>query len=272
MISIQTNETAIWSELVHQLCGIKIDHSRAYLYETRLFQLFRETGTSSFEELYSKVKHNKCGTLQKKVVDLITTGETSFFRDLGIFELLKSRILPELKATSRPLKIWSTACSTGQEAYSIAIALCEYCGSRFFSKTKILATDISESAIFRASKGIYNQFEINRGLSSERLSSWFLPHCDYWKVRDKIRQIVSFRKMNLTGAISFNKKFDLVFCRNVAIYFSEEDKKNLFQKIAKVISPGGILVLGSTESLLGLSADSFEPVRAYPKGIYYRRL
>jgi chemotaxis protein methyltransferase CheR len=216
-------------------------------------------------------------TIEKRIIDQITTNETLFFRDSAPFEMLKYKILPDVvdrktqKAfSSRPvsLRIWSAGCSTGQEVYSIAIALKEILFDLNKYNVMVLGTDISGMAITRASQGTYSQFEMDRGLTFERMEQYFIHEGDMWKIKDEIRAMATFKKMNLMQPFVGLGKFDIIFCRNVAIYFTIEDRKKLFRNIEDVLAADGYLIIGSTESLTGIALQ-FEPKR-YLRSVFYQ--
>ena len=277
MTAISPDEIKIISKYIQDICGIFLDQSKAYLIETRLRNILEEAGCVSFGELYSKAKFDATKALEKKIVDAITTNETLFFRDSGPFELLQHKILPDLidsrtaKSSSPqpvPIKIWSAACSTGQEVYSISMVLKELLAETSKYNIKLLGTDISDTAIAQASYGTYNKFEIERGLTRDKFQKYFVTNGDKWKVKDEIRSLVTFRRMNLILPINGLGKFDIVFCRNVAIYFTLEERKKLFDKIANILEQDGYLIIGSTESLTGV-CPRFEPKR-YLRSIFYQ--
>jgi chemotaxis protein methyltransferase CheR len=168
-----------------------------------------------------------------------------------------------------PIRIWSSACSTGQEAYSIAIILKELLSNNNHYSVKLLGTDLSDAAVSAASYGTYNKFEIERGLSREKLNKYFSMSGSNWKINDDIRAMASFKKMNLLHPFTGLGKFDIIFCRNVAIYFNIEDRQKLFNKIADSLEPDGILIIGSTESLTGI-CSRFEPKR-HLRSIFYTK-
>ncbi len=278
-MKINKEDLQLFSEYIYNLTGITLDDSKGYLLENRFKTLLTQENANSFRELYEKAKADRSKRLEKAIVDAITTQETLFFRDKAPFELLKHKIIPDLldsrKAKSggrgAPIKIriWSAACSTGQEVYSIAIALKEVLPDLGKYQISILGTDISDEAIARASYGKYNSFEIERGMSSDSLRKYFNPTNDgQWRIKDEIRAMVVFKKQNLMQPFSLLGRFDIVFCRNVAIYFNAKDKKDLFERIARVMEPDGYLIIGGTESLTGVT-DTLVPHR-YLRSIYYR--
>lgn len=273
MIKIQPDEFQILAQYIHTLCGVNLAAKKAYLIESRLSNLVEETGCSSYIELYQKAKSDLSGKLPRKIIDCITTGETSFFRDAAPFELLRHKILPDIidrhtrsfpHTTAIPIHIWSAACSTGQEVYSIATVLQELLGDPSLHNIRLLGTDISNEAIARASQGIYNHIEIERGLPQQNIERYFHHHEDGWKIKDEIRALATFKKANLLEDFSGLGKFDIVLCRNVAIYFTEQDKLSLFQRLIKMLNPNGILIIGSTESITSIcpSVESHRHMRS----------
>lgn len=279
MVKIKPEEINVLSSYIYNVSGISIDASKAYLLETRFGKLLEKEGCRSYSEFYHKAKSDKHGTLEKKIIDAITTNETFFFRDNNPFELLKHKILPELfdarngngaRSGSAGLKIWSSACSTGQEIYSIAIVIRELLGSNGKYPITLVGTDLSDAAIAQASAGIYNKFEIERGLSQEKMQRYFSPCGGSWKIKDEIRAMATFRRINLMQPFTGLGKFDIILCRNVAIYFTLADRKKLFNKIADVLAPDGVLLVGATESLTGVCAR-FTPKR-HLRSVYYQLL
>ncbi len=274
--SITRDELAVWSRYVHEICGVFLDDTKGYLLETRLGGLIRETGVGGFSELYYKAKADVTQALRRKIVDAITTNETSFFRDTAPFDLLQHKLIPELvdrrrKAGLRivPIRIWSAACSTGQEAYSTAIVLKELLGDLSQYDIRILGTDISDKVVAQASYALFTRLELDRGMPPQRLTKHFVAKGDKWMVRDEIRACATFRTMNLLQPFSFPTPFDIIVCRNVAIYFTEADKIRLFQNLARCLDRDGALIIGSTESIGGL-CPQFEPQR-HLRTVFYRR-
>jgi chemotaxis protein methyltransferase CheR len=273
-LKISQDEIKLFSKYIYDVSGINIELSKAYLLETRLGRLLQAEKCASYRDFYQKAKTDPSKRLEKMIIDAITTNETLFFRDTSPFELLKHKILPEIidrqssKVGANKIRIWSSACSTGQEVFSIAIVLSELLGQRHSFNIQLLGTDLSDAAIQQASYGVYNKFEIERGLPRERLQRYFTSSGGDWKIKDEIRSIVSFRKMNLMQPLTGLGKFDIIFCRNVAIYFTLEDRKKLFEKIADTLEPQGYLIIGSTESLTGV-CPRFVPKR-HLKSIFYQ--
>ena len=276
MTPVSAQDLQIWSSYIKSICGNNIDSNKAYLLENRLASLMLETKSVSWLDLYSKVKADTTGTLKRKVINAITTNETSFFRDSSFFELLQYKILPDLLDARQkqyqnreiPVRIWSAACSTGQELYSTAIVVSEILEGKRQFDVRLLGTDISDKVVAKASYGKYNQLEIERGMTQKRLDTFFIKDGDFWKIRDEIRAMATFKTMNLLEPFYFTYKFDLILCRNVAIYFSEDNKKKLYYRLADVLARDGYLVIGSTESI-GDLCPRFKPFR-YIRSVCYQ--
>ena len=272
--AITREEMPVWTRYIKEICGIHLDESKGYLLETRLGGLLSEAGATNFSELFYKARADGSSKLRGKIIEAITTNETSFFRDTAPFELLRNKLIPDLidrrngSGARVPIRIWSAACSTGQEAYSTAIVLKELLGDLNRYDIRILGTDISNKVVAHASYGEYGRLELERGLPRETLSRHFMSSGERWKVRDEIRAMASFRTMNLLEPFSFPQPFDIIFCRNVAIYFTEADKTRLFQNLARYLAKDGCLIIGSTESISGLCPE-LEPKR-YMRSVFYQ--
>ncbi len=276
MIKITPQEYQTFCKYVYEICGITLAPNQSYLIETRLAPMMKRSGCSNFNEFYNKIRADHSKKLEQEIIDAITTNETYFFRDKTPFDLLQYKILPDLidRRSSRAgippaLKIWSAACSYGQEVYSIAITLKELLGSDLSKyRVSIVGTDISDDAIARSSYGLYNQFEVERGLPPQKLRLYFDQVDKGWRIKDELRAMVSFRKQNLFQSISALGRFDIIFCRNVAIYFSQPDKVKLYEKLGSALAPDGYLLIGAQESLTGIT-NLFEPQR-YLRSIFYQ--
>ena len=272
--AITREEMPVWSRYIQEICGIYLDDSKGYLLETRLSSLLVETGASNFSDLFQKARADASSKIRRNIIEAITTNETSFFRDTSPFDLLRNKLIPDLidrrsKSGARiPLRIWSAACSTGQEAYSTAIVLKELLGDLSRYDIRILGTDISNKVVAQASYGEYGRLELERGLGPDALARHFMVSGDRWKVRDEIRAMATFRTMNLLEPFSFPSPFDIIFCRNVAIYFTEADKTRLFRNLSKYLAKDGGLIIGSTESISGLCPE-LEPKR-YLRSVFYQ--
>lgn len=255
-------------------CGITLAENKQYLIESRLNPLLAEFRMASIGELVGQLDGRRGTTLYARVVDAMTTNETSWFRDSYPYEILKQNLLPEaFRGKNRSLRIWSAACSSGQEPYSIAMAIDEYLRVNPVlpaPNVQIIATDISPSMLKAAEAGVFDGLAMARGLSDERKRLYFARQGDDWAIKKEVRQRVSlsFRELNLTQNFEALGKFDIVFCRNVLIYFSVDLKRNILDRIAAVLQPRGYLVLGGSESISGYS-DAFEMAR-FRDGILYR--
>jgi chemotaxis protein methyltransferase CheR len=244
--------------LVIDLCGVYLDESKAYLIEARLGELVKTAGCESYADFARRARSEADHTIRNKVIDAITTNETLFFRDASPFDALLNKVIPETidsKAATpfpRRLRFWSAACSTGQEPYSIAMLLAEMLPDVDKWDINILGTDISDEVLARASRGWYAAHEIERGLSPTRLHRFFEQEKNGWRVKDSLRAMCSFERRNLLEPDSVSGKFDVIFCRNVAIYFTAEARRNLFLRLATALTPEGWLFVGSQESLRDL--------------------
>ncbi|MDY6906013.1 MAG: protein-glutamate O-methyltransferase CheR [Thermodesulfobacteriota bacterium] len=257
MPKISSLEFDVFRKYIFEISGITLGDGKEYLVETRLNPILRKLQCVSYSELYYKAKRDK--QLEEEVVDAISTNETSFFRDILPFELLQYKIIPDLidkrTASTRmmkkiPIRIWSAGCSTGQEIYSIAFTL-EAIGldSRKYD-IQLYGTDVSNAAVAKASYGLYSNFELSRGLSRQQVEQFFDRADDHnWKVKEKYRWLASFETNNIFDVSFGHNSFDIVFCRNVGIYFAPDDRKRMYQKLCDVLTRDGYLIIGSTESL-----------------------
>ncbi len=277
MVKITQKEHDLFCQYIQELSGIHLDGSKAYLLESRMASLLEQERCTSFAELYQKARHLQGETLRQKIIDRISTNETLFFRDKRPFELLQHKIIPDLIDARRaassgffptPIRIWSAACSTGQEIYSIAIILKDLLHDLTGYRIQLLGTDLSNTAIARAGRGEYNQFEIKRGLSEDALKKYFTFNGSAWKINDDIRAMVTFKKTNLMVPFNGLGKFDIVFCRNVGVYFNMTDRKKLFGNISRVMEKDGYLIIGATESLINVDPQ-YEP-RRYLRSVFYQ--
>jgi chemotaxis protein methyltransferase CheR len=272
MISLQASERNLVADYIRSISGISLDDSKSYLIEGRLSSLAEQYGCRDFKALISRARSESCRTLERRMIDAITTNETLFFRDTAPFELLRHKIIPELIDRRRSqgktkIRIWSAACSTGQEIYSISILLKQLLGDPERYGVSILGTDISDAAIARASKGIFSQVEISRGLPGEMRTQYFHPRDGGWQIRDELRALASYKRLNLLQDFSSLGRFDIILCRNVAIYFSDADRRTLFSRLQRALEPGGYLMIGAMESLAGM--PQFES-KSYLRSVYYQ--
>lgn len=277
MQSITIEEYRAITKWVDQLTGIVLDDGKRYLVETRLGPILAEYTLSNYGGLLDLAKRNPSLRIEDKVIDAITTNETFFFRENAAFELLKFKLVPDRldslrKANSpAPVRIWSAAASTGQEIYTMAIALYEGLGAQILNKIRLEGSDISESTLKRASEGVYSQLEVGRGMPVPLLQKYFHPVPRGWKVRDDLRAMCSFRRLNLLQMGIVGIRYDIIFCRNVAIYFAQTERATLFRNLANLLVPGGALVVGATESVRDCG-DLLRLQTKYHNCFYYERI
>lgn len=258
---------------LHKESGLVLDDSKSYLLESRLEPLAAQEGFHSLEELGKNLMRKPSSALLQKVVEAMTTNETSFFRDRIPFDILKNQIMPNLLKTNqrgRKIRIWSACCSTGQEPYSISILLSEIGTQIKEWDIQILATDIDQKVLQHAQGGAYSQYEVQRGLPILYLTRYFTKCEATWTVRPEIRKRIEFKTLNLLADFSFFGIFDVIFCRNVLIYFDVNTKKKILEQMAQMLSPSGVLFLGSTETSYGVT-DKITRVQA-EKGHYYKKI
>jgi len=249
--------------------GLVIGENKAYLVESRLLPIARDMGLESLSELIAKMRANGPSSLLDQVTEAMTTNESFFFRDKTPFSILEETVLPtmlESRRASRHLRIWCAAASTGQEPYSIAMIMKEWEAKFSGWKTDILGTDLSADVLRRAKLGKYTQFEVQRGLPIQLMVKYFKQEGNDWEISSALRAMVQYRKFNLLDSFSVLGKFDVIFCRNVLIYFDQETKTEILDRIAQVLSPGGYLFLGAAETVIGIT-DAFKPV-AGQRGLY----
>ncbi|WP_287028876.1 protein-glutamate O-methyltransferase CheR [Pseudomonas sp. UBA6310] len=259
---------------LEKTCGILLGSNKQYLVSSRLNKLMEQQSIRSLSELVQRIESQPRSGLREQVVDAMTTNETLWFRDAYPFEVLKSRILPEMikNAGGQRLRIWSAACSSGQEPYSLSMAIDEFERTnlgQLKAGVQIVATDLSGTMLTTCKSGEYDSLAMGRGLSQERLQRYFdLKAPGRWAVKAPIRNRIEFRALNLLDSYSVLGKFDIVFCRNVLIYFSAEVKKDILTRIHATLKPGGYLFLGASEALNGLP-DLYQMVQCSP-GIIYK--
>ncbi len=270
-ISISDQEYRDFCRFLEGQCGIVLGDSKQYLVRSRLSPLVTKYKLASLSDLLRDVVTGRNRDLRVAAVDAMTTNETLWFRDTYPYTVLADRLLPELAANKRPIKIWSSASSSGQEPYSMAMTILEVQQRRpgLLPSVSITATDISASMLDMCRAGVYDNLALGRGLSPERRRTFFEDAGDgRMKVKDNVKRMVNFRPQNLMDSYALLGKFDIIFCRNVLIYFSPEMKSKVLNQMANNLNPGGYLLLGASESLTGLT-DRFEMVRCNP-GIIYK--
>jgi chemotaxis protein methyltransferase CheR len=249
--------------------GLVLSADKQYLVESRLLPIARKAGFGNLGELVAALKRGDNDALMTTVVEAMTTNETFFFRDKTPFDNFRSAVLPALLAARRAsstIRIWCAACSTGQEPYSLAMALKGVEGKVAGWRIEIIATDLASQVLEKARAGIYSQFEVQRGLPIQLLIKHFTKVGDMWQIAPEIRAMVKFRQLNLLGDFSALGTFDLVFCRNVLIYFDQETKVSLLNRLGRVTAADGYLVLGAAETVVGLT-DSFRTLPEL-RGLY----
>jgi len=258
-------------DLVHRRSAIVIEADKDYLLESRLGPVAKKHELASIDDMVRKVRADERSALTHAVIEAMTTNETSFFRDIHPFEALKTKILPDLiasRATSRQLRIWCAAASTGQEPYSIAMAIREAFPAVASWSVQILATDLNATVLARARAGIYKQLEVNRGLPAPLLGKYFDRVGAEWQIKQEIRNMVSFQELNLLDRWPLFTTQDVIFIRNVLIYFDIPTKRQLLGRVRQSLRSDGYLVLGGAETTLNLD-DGYAPVRVGPS-VYYQ--
>ena len=270
-------EMSLVSQYVQAISGVVLGPGKEYLVRGRLGPLLDAEGARSYAELVRRARADATRRIERRIVDAITTQETSFFRDGRPWSLLAHKLLPDHFERVAPqgvggrkrLDVWCAACSTGQEVYSVAMVLGELLGDLSRYWIRILGTDLSDDALAAASLGRYTDHEVRRGLSPRRQVRHFRRGDEGWQISDELRSLVTFRRLNLQERIRHIGTFDLILCRNVAIYFSVRARTELLDRIADQLRPDGALVVGSTEAITGLTRRFTR--RDFHGGIYYER-
>jgi chemotaxis protein methyltransferase CheR len=257
------------STLVRERSGLVLARDKTYLLESRLLPVARKWNKKSLADLAALLRGRPDAGLVRDIVEAMTTNESFFFRDIKPFDQFKTFVLPQIlkaRATQKAIRIWSAACSSGQEPYSLAMILNEQKTQLAGWRIEILATDLSTEILDKAQAGLYSQFEVQRGLPIQLLVKYFKQQGDRWQIDEGIRKTVQFRPFNLLDDMSPLGRFDVVFCRNVLIYFDQPTKASVLNKIGRVMAPDGYLYLGGAETVLGIS-DRLQPVPDN-RGIY----
>jgi len=258
-------------DLVYRRSAIVLEDDKQYLIDSRLSPIARELGLPTIDALVGKLRTDGSGPLTHRVIEAMTTNETLFFRDLHPFEALRTRLVPDLlqaRATQRSLRIWCGAASTGQEPYSIAMTLCESFPQLASWDVKIVATDLNATVLERAREGKYRQLEVNRGLPAKLLVKYFDRQGADWQLKPDVRNLVTFQELNLLDAWSHLGEHDIIFLRNVLIYFDVETKRRILGRIRRTLRKDGVLVLGGAETTTNLD-DGYVPLRI-GTGVYYQ--
>ncbi len=252
-----------------QQSGLVLTSEKQYLIESRLLPVARKAGLASLSALISKIKEPGQSMLAATVVEAMTTNESFFFRDKTPFEHFTDTMLPkmlEARARERRLRIWCAAASTGQEPYSLAMCLKDAEAKLAGWRVEILGTDLSTDVLEKAKAGVYTQFEVQRGLPINHLLKYFTQIGDTWQINSNMRSMVQYRKLNLLENFSSLGQFDIIFCRNVLIYFDNKTKVEILERMAKMMPADGYLVLGAAETVVGLT-DVFKPMTE-KRGLY----
>lgn len=263
-------------DYIEDNCGISLTDQKVYLVETRLTTLMAETGCKSFIELCNRAVADGTHRLRDKIIEAMTTNETFWFRDEGPFSILEEVVFKELAAEIQSgkrsrIKIWCAACSTGQEPYSIAMAALEFAKKQHSlnpEHVEILGTDISSTVVYLAMAGRYDRLAISRGLPETIKNRYFERDGNVWCINTDIKKMVKYEKLNLQESFSRIGKQDIIFCRNVLIYFSNEFKKDVLRRIGGLLGPDGCLFLGASESIINFG--SMYQVLRHARGLYYK--
>jgi chemotaxis protein methyltransferase CheR len=251
---MQSADFEYLSSLLKKRSGLALTADKQYLIESRLVPIARQLGLTDLSQLCARLKSKPDEALLTEVTEAMTTNESSFFRDMKPYEALRQKIFPmmmEKQADTKQMRIWSAACSTGQEPYTVSICIKEDAAKMLDWKFEIIATDLAKKVVDKAKGGIYSQFEVQRGLPIQILLKYFtqLPDTS-WQAKEVLRGMVNFRLQNLLDEYTILGKFDIILCRNVLIYFDDDTKAQITRKMVRSLQPHGVLILGSTESLV----------------------
>lgn len=255
--------------ILKERSGLVLSEDKVYLLESRLTPIARKKGMETLDDLINEIRLRRKEDLLNEITEAMTTNESFFFRDNTPFDLFKEDVLPGLlksRASNRRLRIWCAAASTGQEPYSLAIILKELESQMPGWKIEIIGTDISNQVLDKARAGIYSQFEVQRGLPIKLLMKYFTQAGEMWQISDEIRKMVTYRPFNLLDSFSAMGTYDVIFCRNVLIYFEQEMKGQVLDRLRGQMPVDGTLFLGAAETVLGLS-EKFKPVSG-KRGLY----
>ena len=269
--TISNTEYQSFSLFLEKACGITLGENKQYLIASRLQKLMDSVNISSLGDLVTQLQRGDT-QLRGRIIDAMTTNETLWFRDSHPYAILEKELFPEAaQQRNKPVRIWSAACSSGQEPYSISIIAEEYIKANPGSlarNVEIVATDISKTILEQARQARYDEMSLVRGMSTERRNRYFKQHGDVWELNNEIKRRVRFTELNLMQSFTSLGKFDIIFCRNVLIYFSADLKSDILNRMAKQLQPNGYLVLGSSESITGYT-DAFKMVRS-GGAVYYQ--
>jgi chemotaxis protein methyltransferase CheR len=269
---MNTDVFTLLSNLVRERSGLVLTPDKGYLLESRLLPVARKWERKSVEELAALLRSKPDAKLIRDIVEAMTTNESFFFRDIKPFDQFKTLVLPHLlkkRAATKSIRIWSAACSSGQEPYSLAMILNEHRLQLAGWKVEIVATDLSTEILDKARAGQYSQFEVQRGLPIQLLVKYFKQEGDRWQVDAAIRSMVAYRPFNLLDDLASLGRFDVIFCRNVLIYFDQPTKAKVLDAMSRQLAPDGHLYLGGAETVLGIT-DKLQPLPEQ-RGIYVHR-
>lgn len=259
----------IYKNLLKEKSGLILTQDKSYLVESRLNPIAKKWGFENLSAMTAALRGVPNKDLIVDIVEAMTTNETSFFRDNTPFDNFKNHVLPYFKAknpVNKKLRIWCAAASSGQEPYSLAMLLKEEAANMPGWSYEIVGTDISLEILDQAKQGLYTQFEVQRGLPITHLMKYFTQEGDKWQIKDEIKNMVQYKYLNLLESMSSLGQFDVVFCRNVLIYFDQADKKDIMERIAKQLNPDGFFFLGGAETVLGIT-DQYKNI-PNTRGLY----
>lgn len=265
-----TGEFEFIRDLVKERAAIVLDTGKAYLVESRLSSIARREGFKTVGEFVQRLRAEPYGSKHRQVVEAMTTNETSFFRDIHPFDTLRTLVVPEIlqqRAKERTLTVWCAASSSGQEPYTIAMVLREHFPVLATWNVRVLATDINRQMVERSKEGRYSQLEVNRGLPVGLLVKNFIKSGNEWVIKDELRKWMEFREMNLAGPWPAMPQVDVLFIRNVLIYFDVPTKRDIMAKCRRVLRPGGYLFMGSAETTIKID-DQFERTQTEKSACY----
>ncbi|MCF6215632.1 MAG: protein-glutamate O-methyltransferase CheR [Emcibacter sp.] len=256
------------SKILKERSGLVLSEDKVYLLESRLTPIARKKGMETLDDLINEIRLRRKEDLLREVTDAMTTNESFFFRDNTPFDLFKEDVLPALmkNRANKRLRIWCAAASTGQEPYSLGIILKEMEAQLSGWTIEIIGTDLSQDVLDKAKAGIYSQFEVQRGLPIKLLMKYFTQAGEMWQISEDIRNMVAYKPYNLLDSFGALGKFDVIFCRNVLIYFHQETKADVLNRLREQMPEDGTLFLGAAETVLGLT-DKFKPVSG-KRGLY----
>ena len=270
--SITPEEYESFRKFLEDASGIVLGDNKQYLITSRITRLMTEMSVGTVGDLMDRIKSDQ--RLRQRILDAMTTNETSWFRDMYPYEFLTEKFFPEIAANkSKNIRVWSAACSTGQEPYSISMAASEYLiknpGHFPSDGLQVIGTDISSKSLQAAKDGIYDQVAVARGLTSEYIIRYFRQNEGRWQVSDDIKKRINFQELNLKNGFSTLGKIDIIFCRNVLIYFAPKLKIDIMYRLSQALKPGGYLILGGSETISGYSED-FDIIRWRSVGVVYQ--